>query len=116
MAKVLVAEEDTLPGSCGVGIIYEFELEDEENIYDIFDDERFSSVGGAGWTTAGFIDNEDCKDVWRYLTKRFKVAYTTPIRTNTNSGNKFFFAVFDGQAYRAKTARSSKWPFNEDTK
>lgn len=114
--KVLYAEKETLPGACGVGIIYEFSIDDEEDPDWSWNDSIDPSiVGGAGWTGAGFIDKQYCKEVWAWMTKRYKVAYKTPIRVNKNTGNKFFFALFDGKSPRPENARSLKWPF-KDTK
>jgi hypothetical protein len=112
--KILIGELETLVGACGVGILYEYAIDDDDDgVFGEVEPREFAEAGGAGWTCAGFIEADYCKDTWNYLTKRFKLVYKTPIRKNKNSGNDFFFAVFDGMEKRPAKARALKWPFKD---
>jgi len=111
---------DTLAGACGISCIGGFE-ECEEPSRDIWgygpsEDDLITHrghLGGADWTSAGFIDNDECKAAYAILKKQYKIVLQSPVRINRNSGNSFFFAVYDG---KPKVARRSnnlkyKWPF-----
>jgi len=51
--------------------------------------------GGCGWLSAAFIDTGECKAVYQKLRNWYPIVYQSPIRFNTNSGNNFFFCIFD---------------------
>lgn len=52
---------------------------------------------GTGFFVAGFIDNEICKKAYDYFCKTTKLVYQSPVRLNKNSGNQFFFCIFDAK-------------------
>ncbi len=98
------ADIESVVGACGVSVIYNFGDNDWGTNLDILhndpgEDEEFDPDdcvgGGAGWCCAGFNYTEKSNKMWDYLNKRFKLVYRTPDRINVNSGNNFFFAIFD---------------------
>jgi hypothetical protein len=86
----MLVDCDTLVGGCGVNNVYAYD-DAWDNVTELEDVEG----GGAGWLVASFNFSEPSKEVWAYLSDKYKVVYKTPTRPNTNSGNMFFFAVFD---------------------
>lgn len=83
-------EYSPLPGGCGV------------NNYAFFDkyyaDSDIHTVpsGAASLAVASFIDTVVCRKAYTILASRFKIAYQSSVRKNKNSGNDFFFVVYDG--------------------
>jgi hypothetical protein len=86
----MLVDCDTLVGGCGVNNVYAYD--------DAWDNEtelEYVDGGGAGWLIASFNYNSASNEVWAYLSNKYKVVFRTPDRMNSNSGNMFFFAVFD---------------------
>ena len=82
---------ETVTGACGVGVAYYFGDTDYSD-YEI----AGQNPGGAGWLCAGFIkDDKICDKAFGELADKYKVVFITPPRKNVNSGNDFYFAVFD---------------------
>jgi len=99
-------EQDTLPGACGVTCFYEFTMEDEGYGQAL---KKIIPSGGIGLVCAGFREKEKFDlEVFEALCQRGKLVYRSPTRTNRNSGNKFFFAVFD-----FKKSLKSKYGFKD---
>jgi len=89
---MIYAEFDTISGACGVGVAHQFEDESDWSSYDI----TKGTSGGAGWLSAGFVvGNEMCDEAFALLSAKYKLVYQTPPRINKNSGNVFYFAIFD---------------------
>jgi hypothetical protein len=88
----MYVEYDNVPGACGVQVVYGFEENDEG-----WSSDKLEEVegGGAGWLCSGFNYNESSNEAFKYLSEKYKLVYRTPDRLNSNSGNMFFFAVFD---------------------
>lgn len=86
---------DTASGTCGVGVIYDFnDLAKTDKWYrHPFEEHRLE--GGTGYEIAGFINTEICKKAYKYLTKKAQVVFQSPVRINTNSDNEFFFVILD---------------------
>jgi len=84
-------------GSCGLGILHTFQDQsvyaDTLHNYDV--DKQLSYLVGTGMFMAAFIDTPDCKKMLEHLTSKYKLLFTSPTKRNKNSGNDFFFAVFD---------------------
>jgi hypothetical protein len=82
---------DIFSGTCGLGILYDFERNGRWG----------TPIGqnpgeaGCGWYVAGFIDTPLCKEVYEKCCESFTLIYQSPVRINRNSGNEFFFCVFD---------------------
>lgn len=96
-AKVQYYSE-TLPGTCGVGIFYDF----YESYYELSGTDA-RPWGGCGWNIAGFINNTSSKEVYEDLKTKYKIVTQSPVRRNNNSGNQFFYVMYD-----CKKPRKSK--------
>jgi len=80
--------EETVTGACGISVLYEFGCGKE--VPDIL------IGGGIGLVCAGFIDGDEKSDkVFKEMEKRGPLLFKSPVRKNINSGNMFYFAVFD---------------------
>jgi hypothetical protein len=91
MSKVFVSA-DTLTGTCGVGVLYDF------CSYARWSNLAADDVvppGGAGYVVVGYIKNEICDTVYETLKKRWKIVFESEERVNRNSGNLFYFCVYD---------------------
>lgn len=86
---MICAFHDTIEGACGVGVVHDF------NRHTWGDRLGSENYAGAGWVCAGFIDDELCKDAYDELNRKYTLVYQTPTRINENSGNDFFFAIWD---------------------
>jgi hypothetical protein len=87
-----------MANTCGVGLVSMFR--DKEDLYtpqDVPDLKVAKNPGGAGWLAAGFTNQRpEYKAAYDTLTKRYGApVFQTPVRTNTRSGHKFFFAIWD---------------------
>jgi len=83
--------EETVTGACGISVLYEFGYGKE--VSDIL------IGGGIGLVCAGFIDGNETSDkVFNEMQKRGQLLFKSPVRKNRNSGNMFYFAVFDWSA------------------
>lgn len=92
--KQLRAYETTVCGACGVGVFYEFEYNSDRWSGDPI--ENLRTRGGCGWTVAGFIKGDRlCDRMYKALSKRWKILYESPVKLNINSGNEFYFVVFE---------------------
>ena len=78
---------DTLSGTCGVSVLYEFGYGAHIS--------KLTPGGGVGLVCAGFIEDEMSERAFKEMEKRGPCVYKSPVRKNRNSGNNFFFAVFD---------------------
>ena len=120
-----------ITGSCGIGNIYDYTFKkygavDRKSLDTINQDssyyDPFDRHGGAGWQLASFAkdyydkDNTQVsKEAYEILCKTRRLIFQSPVRKNKNSGNMFFFCVFD----RRKTKKAkeemptieAKWPF-----
>lgn len=84
------ANHETLYGGCMMTYISAFNSRYEGDL----DDAIFGT--GCGWVCAGFIkDDADSDLMFKYLEKKYKLLYKTDVRTNRNSGNEVYFAIFD---------------------
>ena len=83
----------TLPGACGVGHAHGFMGRRYETHQREVD--SLQGTGGCNWLTAGFVNEVDCRNTYNELCRNYKLEYQSPIRVNGNSGNRFFFAVWD---------------------
>ena len=105
----IYAAQETLPGACGVSCFFEFDTSD--NWHSATKLSKEVPMGGIGLVCAGFIENnETCDKAFKQMSKRWKMVYRSPTRTNRNSGNRFYFAVFD-----AKKSEKSKYGFKDNS-
>lgn len=90
MVKV---DEDTLIGACGVSVLFEFHTRYGKEISNLI------PGAGIGLVCAGFVDGqESSQEAFAEMEKRGPCVYKSPVRKNRNSGNMFYFAVFDWSA------------------
>ena len=85
------ARLDTVSGACGIGVFDDFSRLTGWG-YDIA---KSTHEGGAGWLVVGYIDTDICKEAYEILKKRFPIVFESPKRKNVNSGNEFFFVIYD---------------------
>lgn len=89
---MFVRFNNTVGTACGVGVVGNFLT---TNSYAI--DTPIKSVipkGGCGWVLASFTPQ--FKEAYEELCERWGApVYQSPVRKNKNSGNKFFFAIWD---------------------
>lgn len=83
----------TLGGTCGVGLFAQFQNQLYPN--SAYSLDKLAPRGGAGWQVAGFVNTHVCKEAYAILKKRYKIVMQSPKRQNYNSGNSFFFCVYD---------------------
>lgn len=105
-------------GACGVANLYSFETVNLNTVpepsckyyLEEFTKEKLHTLsGGCGFLSVGFIDTPLCAKMYKDLKEKFPILYQSPIRFNNNSGNNFFFAVFD----TGEKKKSSKF-YNRD--
>lgn len=81
----------TVVGGCGVGKSYNFGYGWDNHISE--------SSGGAGYHMACFIvGDEKCDILYEEYKKRWPIAFQSETRLNRNSGNQFYFCVYDVKA------------------
>jgi hypothetical protein len=102
----------TLVGTCGVGLIYGFESEyGNAGAYDSWKRGNTykatpvsSNSGGAGWQLAGFVKTPICEAAYNELKQAKKIVFQSPVRTNSNSGRKFFTVMYDTKREKTRPA------------
>lgn len=93
-------------GACGIGNLHSFKRYDlskmvaleAKNYKEYYSDQSkkiHEMSGGCGFMSAAFIDTPECKEMYKLLKDKFPILYTSEIRFNTNSGNNFFFCIYD---------------------
>lgn len=92
-------------GACGVGNAYGFSTlnctqygkntAEQYKKYSTKEWVKNYNTGGCGFLSAAFIDTTECKKMFQFLRDNFPILYQSPIRFNVNSGNNFFFCIFD---------------------
>ena len=92
---ILSASFETVPGACGMGVAYTFEEFSKLPYYREPFENGYNS-GGTGFICAGFREGKELDDkVFALMEKRGPCVFRTETRVNKNSGNKFYFAIFD---------------------
>jgi len=110
--KAVIGWEDTIDGTCGVGVFGGF-IKEQGGVWgNGYLPEEVECSGGAGWQLAGFVPTPECKQIYQAFKKRFKIVYQSPVRENTNSHNPFFFCIYDVQA-ETKPNTTRRWPFTK---
>jgi hypothetical protein len=84
----------SMPDGCGVDIFGDFAYrKDNEWI-----SHTMKTPGrGVDFGIAAFIDNQVCRGAYEQLKEHYNIVYQSPVRVNANSGNLFFFCVYDTQ-------------------
>ena len=84
------AASETIPGACGVANLFQYRSYFEDEISTIM------PQGGAGWVFASFVVGcKDSDEAYADMYARWPVVYKSPVRKNKNSGNEFYFVIFD---------------------
>lgn len=78
---------ENLPSTCGIGLFNHFSTYGDFPLKD--------RTGGANWVIAGFINTKTCREAYQELCKNYTLVWQSPVRTNSRSGNRFFFCIFD---------------------
>lgn len=50
---------------------------------------------GTGYAIAAFINDEVCQEAYQVIKDTFPIVFQSEVRVNENTGNKFFFIVYD---------------------
>lgn len=81
-------------GNCGLGVLYNHSLA-KGGFYYSRAKTAAKQVGGTGFVVTGFVDSDACQAVYDELKDNYEIIYQSPVRRNRNSGNDFFFCVYD---------------------
>lgn len=101
MSDPIYAFREDIPGACGICHIQDFNTEDDFDLEELTECGR---CGGAGFAIASFIETtseyhraqaENSQQAYEILKKKYKVVYESPKRLNNNTGNMFWFCVYD---------------------
>ena len=91
----MFAHYSTPPHTCGLTVLYDFSRQNQGINLSL---KRLPGVRGTGFFVCGFIHTKTCESFYKEVVSRYKLVYQSPVRTNTRSGNRFFFCVFDVRA------------------
>lgn len=121
-------------GQCGIGVLRAFrtvfDTKEEAKAYNARNysgrasgvdtkqpksfDNQIVHYGGVGLFGTGFIDTDLMREVYTWLCANYKMVYCSPVRKNDNSGNNFFYALFDDSNNNdVAYITPPKWPFGE---
>lgn len=108
-------EKDYVSWTCGLGVIGNY-CEKEpfyaEGDMAVIRKKKFEEhSGGTPFFVAGFINEEECKEMYELLEHHAVIAFQSPVMKNKNSGNKFFFCVMSTEPEHEQVKFS--WPFKE---
>ena len=76
-------------GTCGLGVLYGFKAGTTHEAF---------MVSGTGFCVAGFTSHIKCENTYNKIKEKYEIVYQSPVRRNRNSGNDFFFIIFDMRA------------------
>jgi len=86
--------DDTVTGACGMGVLSGFSS--PTKWYPGKEISDATTGSGTGMFCAGFVTgNEVCDTMYKELSAKFPVLWKSEERLNRNSGNMFYFVVFD---------------------
>lgn len=98
---------DSLVGGCGVTVFSDFSNEDHWGEKNMVVDDIDKDEIGAGWGIACFIDEDACREAYNDIASKYNIIFQSPVRTNRNTGNPFFFIIFD--LYNELSAQDVSW-------
>lgn len=90
----LYAENMSIESACGIGHVYGYSIGRTSWGWGLSLDE-LKNDGGADWVLAAFTPNEVCEKTYKALCAKHRLVFQSPVRENKNSGNRFFFCIFD---------------------
>lgn len=97
---------DTIPGNCGVGYLYDIVKQNPTERYYWNSSTTINQLrnqGGPRWLLSGFTNSPELEEAYELLCNKYKLVYQSPVRRNENSGNNFFFCIFDTSRRRRAT-------------
>lgn len=77
---------ENISGNCGILSVMN---------YGGYERLKISRYYSAGFLLCSFIENTLCKSYYDEFCNRYPILYQSPVRLNKNSGNHFFFVIFD---------------------
>ncbi len=89
---MLIVESDTFDGFCGINIFNCFQ-EGADKTIDL--KIKGDATLGTGMAMAAFINTPLCRKIYSKLKEIGEIMYQSPVRTNLNTGNLFFFVVYN---------------------
>lgn len=110
MHKGILGQSD---GGCGITVLSDFRNKGMSDWYvpryseKTFND--FRPAGGAGWVLVPFINTPECRKMRELCDARWPIVYESRKRVNRNSGNKFWFVIYD-----ASNKGKAKYGYDDD--
>lgn len=110
-------------GQCGIGRLFSFQTEESANKFNLsvgypaYSSKttlhtQVKNLKCTGFFGSGFLNDDICKAVYEELAANYKLVFQTPVRKNSNSGNKFFYAMFDRNPENKDVEYiEPKWPY-----
>jgi hypothetical protein len=101
--QVLTFYQDSMNSCCGVGEIGSFNLQEGGiNAFGYTPTPSNLQRSGTGLMVAAFINNAANKAAYEKMVKEHKLLYQSPVKRNSNSGNRLFFCVFQWNSRRQR--------------
>lgn len=87
------AEVCTIDGACGVTNVSDF----GKRYSELVSNKTNFLKGGTGYIFSAFVVGEEKSDeIYRLLKSKYDLVFQSETRLNINSGNLFYFCIFDG--------------------
>lgn len=121
-----------IPNTCGINVLSQLRKSSVPGGYpisttNVADVPGLTHNHGAGWLIVGYVSDATamenhgdsaacCKEAYEEMKVKYKMMDQYPVRANENTGNKFFFVIYDtksklGPQGRAGHNAQFKWPF-----
>jgi hypothetical protein len=91
--QVLTFYQDSMGTCCGVNEIGSFRLNGKSD-FGYVPIPSTLEKSGTGLMVAAFINNADNKAAYEKLMREHELVYQSPVKRNSNSGNRMFLCVF----------------------
>ena len=95
MAKKIYSRGNDVSLTCGLGVVGDFSFSKSESWEWNKREVLQAPEKGTGFFVAGFIDTNVCEKAYKQLCEKYTLIYQSPVRTNRNTYNQFFFCIFD---------------------
>lgn len=93
---------DTPTRGCGIVNCFGFERSDTPEISTRQQFRILERKGSAGFALCCFINKSSCYRMYVLMNTRYEILYQSPVRTNWNTDNRFFFCIFDLRSKKRK--------------
>jgi hypothetical protein len=105
VSAVVIKENGAAAAGCGLNGVSQFQIEPEDFKRKPWDWRvdltTVNLKSGCGFTIASFKDTLACKAAYEVLSKRFAIAYQSPVRRNSHHREQAhtgtFYVIFDTQ-------------------